>query len=198
VYIFRCIHICCCHNFANNIFWEKELGIFKFSFWPITLRKGESLLCNSVTDNGNFIRLSSPSSIILTAACYRLRIIVTFFFIIRFRFTGTNITAYRKSFFMLTFITKLSLNLTVLKNPPRNIIVTYTLNPCHIPTSTTTRIQCMVTYSRQNTWSAKKQKEYNLRYLLESVGQAPAVEQANKRSNKKTVSDEIRCRIQRG
>jgi len=50
--------------------------------------------------------------IILPAPCYMLRIIATIFFT-RFRFTWTNIIAYRKSFFVLTFITKLSFNLTV-------------------------------------------------------------------------------------
>jgi hypothetical protein len=43
------------------------------------------------------------------------------------------------------------------------------LHPCHFPTSTTAQIQCTITWSHQNTWPAKKQKEYNLRYLLAKV-----------------------------
>jgi hypothetical protein len=61
------------------------------------------------------------------------------------------------------------MKLTVLKNPPCNIIVTYTLHPCHFPTSTTAWIQHTISCSRQNTWPAEKQKEYNLRYLLAKV-----------------------------
>ena len=78
------------------------------------MRKGESLLCNSVRE---LYEITITITINLPAACYRLHIIITFFFITRSRLTGTNITAYRKSFFMLTFITKLSFNLTVLKSP---------------------------------------------------------------------------------
>ena len=91
----------------------------------------------------------------LPAPCYRLHTVT--FFITRFRFTRTNITAYRKSFFMPTFITKLSFNLTVLKNPPCNIIVTYNLHPCHFPTSTTARIQRTIICSHQKTWPVEKQ-----------------------------------------
>jgi hypothetical protein len=94
---------------------------------------------------------------------------------------------------MLTFIIKLSFNLTVLKNPPCNIIVTYLLHPCHFPTSTTAQIQCTITCSRQNTWPAEKQKEYNmlccLKFVLheESIGQALKVERANKRNKENRV-----------
>ena len=41
--------------------------------------------------------------------------------------------------------------------------------PCHFPTSTTARIKPTITCSHQNTWPAKKQKEYNLHYLLAKV-----------------------------
>jgi hypothetical protein len=43
------------------------------------------------------------------------------------------------------------------------------LHPCQFPTSTTVRIQRMITCSHQNTWPAEKQKEYNLHHLLTKV-----------------------------